>query len=152
MADMKTAAYICSGCGIGERSNVAQMTKVAHKEGKMALVREHAFLCSAEGVQMIRDDIDKEGVTHIAIAACSRRAKIEAFNFPDVAMSRANLREGVIWAGPEGDEHEKTTPGDGGRLRAHGLRRNEEDEGAGAPTRKPATTSASWWWAAASPA
>ena len=31
------------------------------------------------------------------IAACSRRAKTEAFHFPTVAMARANLREGVIW-------------------------------------------------------
>ena len=58
---------------------------------------EHDFLCNADGVQMIRDDIDNEGVTHVMIAACSRRAKTEAFHFPTVAMARANLREGVIW-------------------------------------------------------
>jgi len=47
----------------------------------MHLVREHDFLCSEAGVQLIRDDIDKEGVTHMVIAACSRRAKTEAFYF-----------------------------------------------------------------------
>ncbi len=103
MSEMKTAAYICQGCGIGERLSAKQMAVVAQKEGKMQLVREHAFLCSAEGVQMIRDDIEKEAVTHIMIAACSRRAKTEAFNFPDVTMTRANIREGVIWSQPEGD-------------------------------------------------
>ena len=41
MADMKTAAYICKGCGIGERVNAAQMAGIATKEGKMPLVREH---------------------------------------------------------------------------------------------------------------
>ncbi len=107
MADNKFAAYICSGCGIGDKLDVAQLTSVAKKEGKMALVRDHAFLCSAEGVQMIRDDIEKEAVTHIAIAACSRRAKTEAFNFTDVAMSRGNLREGVIWAVADGAEHDE---------------------------------------------
>jgi len=71
----------------------------------MALVRDHAFLCNSEGVQMIRDDIEKEGVTHVCIAACSRRAKTEAFHFPAVAMTRANLREGVIWVVAEGSEH-----------------------------------------------
>ncbi len=76
--------------------------KIAQKEGKMELVREHDFLCNADGVQTIRDDIEKEGVTHICIAACSRRAKTEAFNFPAVAMARANLREGVIWVGRRG--------------------------------------------------
>ena len=101
MSEMKTAAYICQGCGIGERIDTAQMAKVATREGKMALVREHAFLCNAEGVQMINDDIANEGVNHIMIAACSRRAKTEAFYFPHVAMARANIREGVIWSQPD---------------------------------------------------
>src|SRR3990172_11791577 len=101
MADMKTAAYICKGCGIGERVNAAQMAGIAAKEGKMHLVREHEFLCNAAGVQMIRDDLAKEAVTHVMIAACSRRAKTEAFQFPSVALARANIREGVIWSQPD---------------------------------------------------
>ena len=109
MADMKTAAYICKGCGIGERVDTAQMAKVATKEGKMHLAREHDFLCSAAGVQTITDDIDKEGVTHVVIAACSRRAKTEAFYFPSVALARANIREGVIWARPDTEEARETT-------------------------------------------
>ena len=106
MADNKFAAYICSGCGIGDKLNVAQLEKIAQKEGKMAVVRNHPFLCSAEGVQLISKDIESEGVTHVAIAACSRRAKTEAFNFPTVAVSRGNLREGVIWVVAEGAEHD----------------------------------------------
>jgi quinone-modifying oxidoreductase subunit QmoB len=104
MSEMKAAAYICRGCGIGERVDTAQMAKIAQKEGKMQLVREHDFLCSAEGVKVIRDDIEKEGVTHLVIAACSRRAKTEAFHFPTVAVARANIREGVIWSQPEDEE------------------------------------------------
>ena len=106
---MKTAAYICKGCGIGERVNATQMANIATKEGKMNLVREHDFLCNAAGVQMIRDDIGKEGVTHVMIAACSRRAKTEAFQFPATALSRANIREGVIWSQPDTPEARETT-------------------------------------------
>ncbi|MBI2314173.1 MAG: hydrogenase iron-sulfur subunit [Betaproteobacteria bacterium] len=109
MAEMKTAAYVCRGCGIGERIDTARTAKVAEKEGKVQLVRQHDFLCNAEGVQLIRDDIEKEGVTHIAIGACSRRSKTEAFYFPTVALSRANLREGVIWTQPETEEARETT-------------------------------------------
>ncbi len=105
----KLAAYLCTGCGIGERLDTKQLAMVATREGKIPSCKEHGMLCSAEGVQMIRDDIANEGVNHIAILACSRRAKMEAFNFPEVAMSRANLREGVIWLRPEGDEHQETT-------------------------------------------
>ncbi len=109
MSEMKTAAYICRGCGLGERLDAAQLSKVAEREGKMNLTRAHDFLCNAEGVQMIRDDIEKERVTHVMIAACSRRSKTEAFRFPTVALSRANLREGVIWSQPDTPEAKETT-------------------------------------------
>jgi len=109
MADMKTAAYVCGGCGIAERVDTAQLAKIAEREGKMNLVREHPFLCSAEGVETIRKDIESGGVTHLAIAACSRRAKTEAFHFPAAAVSRANIREGVIWVRPANDESRETT-------------------------------------------
>ena len=62
-------------------------------------VREHACLCSDDGVRLIRDDVANEAVTHVMIAACSRRAKSDAFDFPGVATTRANLREGVIDVG-----------------------------------------------------
>ncbi len=104
MADMKIGAYICKGCGLGERLNIQQLANVAQKEGKAQVVREHEFLCNHQGVAMIKDDIAKEGVTHVVIAACSRRAKTEAFNFDGVALSRANLREGVIWVTPADDD------------------------------------------------
>jgi quinone-modifying oxidoreductase subunit QmoB len=105
MSDNKYAAYLCSGCGLGEALDLAATEKVAQKEGKMHLVRRHAFLCSDDGVRTIRDDIANEGVTHALVAACSRRAKTEAFHFPEVALARANLREGVLWVVAEGDEH-----------------------------------------------
>lgn len=108
-AEKKFAGYLCTGCGIGERLDPRQLIQIATREGKMASCKQHPMLCSAEGVQLIRDDITVGNATHIMIAACSRRAKVEAFSFPEVAMSRANLREGVIWLRPEGDEHQETT-------------------------------------------
>ncbi len=108
-AEKKLAGYICTGCGIGERLDAGQLETIATREGKLPSCKQHEMLCSAEGVKMIRDDIDAGEATHIMIAACSRRAKMEAFDFTDVAMSRANLREGVIWLRPEGEEHQETT-------------------------------------------
>ncbi|MDO9242985.1 MAG: hydrogenase iron-sulfur subunit [Rhodocyclaceae bacterium] len=103
----KFAAYICSGCGLGDVLNVAGLEKVAKTEGKMAVIKTHPFLCNAEGVKMIQDDIANDGVTHLCIAACSRRAKTEAFSFPTVAVTRANLREGVTWIVAEGADHDE---------------------------------------------
>ena len=107
MADNKFAAYICSGCGLGDQIDIKTLEKIALKEGKMQVVKSHPFLCNAEGVQMISDDIEKEAVTHACIAACSRRSKTEAFHFPTVAVSRANLREGVLWIVAAGEAHDE---------------------------------------------
>ena len=107
--EMKMGAYICTGCGIGDRLDVSQLEMTATRDGKAAVCKTHEFLCSEAGVKMIQDDIDNEGVNHLVLAACSRRAKTDAFNFENVAMSRANLREGVIWVRPDTDEMRETT-------------------------------------------
>ncbi len=110
MADeMKIGAYICNGCGIGDRLDSGQLEMTATRDGKAAVCQQHDFLCSEAGVKMIQDDIDKEGVNHVVIAACSRRAKTEAFAFENVTLSRANLREGVIWVRPDEDDQRETT-------------------------------------------
>ncbi len=109
MADIKVAAYICKGCGLGERLNADALVKVAQKDGKTPMTKTHDFLCNADGVALIKNDIANEGVTHVMIGACSRRSKTEAFNFPGTAVARANLREGVIWIRPDTDEARETT-------------------------------------------
>ncbi len=110
MADeKKIGAYICKGCGIGDRVDTAQMAQIATRDAKAHVAKEHEFLCNAEGIKMIQDDIDNEGVNHVAICACSRRAKVEAFNFDNVAISRGNIREGVIWVRPDTDEAKEST-------------------------------------------
>ena len=109
MADMKIGAYICGGCGISERLDVKQLTTTATRDGKAAIGKSHDFLCSAEGVNLIQADIDNEGVNRVVIVGCSRRAKTEAFNFENVTLHRANIREGVIWVRPDTEEAQETT-------------------------------------------
>jgi len=88
VADAKIGAYICKGCGLGERLNTGQLATIATREGKVAIAKEHEFLCNAAGVAMIKEDIEKEGVNRVVIAACSRRAKTEAFTFDTATISR----------------------------------------------------------------
>ncbi|QEP44909.1 hydrogenase iron-sulfur subunit [Ectothiorhodospiraceae bacterium BW-2] len=110
MADeKKIGAYICKGCGIEERLDVNQLVNTAKRDGKAAISKDHEFLCSADGVKMIQDDIDNDGVNRVVIVGCSRRAKTEAFSFEGVTLSRANIREGVIWVRPNNDEAQETT-------------------------------------------
>ena len=107
--DMKIGAYVCKGCGLGERLDTDQLEMIATREGKAAFARQHDVLCSPEGVAMIQQDIDSGEANHVVIAACSRRAKTEAFGFKNVALSRANLREGVIWVRPDVEDAKETT-------------------------------------------
>ena len=110
MADeMKIGAYICKGCGIGDRLDAGQLETTATRDGKASICQTSDFLCSEAGVKMIQDDIDNEGVNRVVIAACSRRAKNEAFAFDNVALVRTNLREGVIWVRPDTEDQQETT-------------------------------------------
>lgn len=107
--DKIIGAYICKGCGLGDRLNIEQLSMIAEREGKANIVRSHDFLCHEDGVAMIKNDIENEGVNRVVLGACSRRAKTEAFNFNSVALARANLREGVIWTRPDNDDAQETT-------------------------------------------
>ena len=109
MSDIKIGAYVCKGCGLGERLDCDELATIAKRDGKAQVVQQHDFLCSENGIKMIQSDIENEGVNRVVIAACSRRAKTEAFNFENVTISRANLREGVIWIRPDEDDMRETT-------------------------------------------
>ncbi len=63
--DKKLGAYICSGCGIGDRLDVSQLETTAKRDGKAANCKTHEFLCSKAGVEMIQKDIDDGDVNRL---------------------------------------------------------------------------------------
>ncbi|MBI3149805.1 MAG: hydrogenase iron-sulfur subunit [Betaproteobacteria bacterium] len=103
MSEIKTAAVLCTGCGIGEALDLKELARIAQKEGKIGVLREDPQACSAASVAALHAEIQEQGLTHLLIAGCSRRAKTEAFNFPGLALARCNWREGVLWSVPEGE-------------------------------------------------
>ena len=92
--EKKYGVYICKGCGIKDAMDVE---KVAGAAKKVQNYKFHDVLCSPEGVQLIKDDMAKEGVNTIIIAACSPRVKYEEFDFPGAIVERVNIREFVAW-------------------------------------------------------
>ncbi|AEF95210.1 methyl-viologen-reducing hydrogenase delta subunit [Desulfotomaculum nigrificans CO-1-SRB] len=100
----KLGFFICSGCGIGEALDVAALTKVAAKEYKVPVCHEHACLCSAEGAELIKNEIEAQQLDGVVIAACSSRVNYDVFRFPNVFLERVNLREQVIWSHEPNDE------------------------------------------------
>ncbi|MBF0463808.1 MAG: hydrogenase iron-sulfur subunit [Nitrospirae bacterium] len=101
MADSKMGVYICTGCGIGESINVEELQKTARSA---ASCKTHSFFCSDDGVQVIKDDINNDGINKIVIAACSPRVNTDAFDFDPLLYytERVNIREHVAWTQPAG--------------------------------------------------
>jgi len=104
--DKKTAVYICTGCGIGDALDIEQLKEEGTADYGIDVIRDHPFLCGPEGVDLIKQDIQGEGVNTVVIAACSHRVNYDVFNFgPDVIVQRVNLREHVAWSQTPGDEN-----------------------------------------------
>lgn len=103
--EKKYGVYICKGCGIGESVNIEKLAKAA-KSGtiKEENIKTHDILCSTEGVQLIKNDIKKDGINTVIIAACSPRVKYEEFDFSGCLTERVNIREFVAWMQPPNTE------------------------------------------------
>ncbi|MFH1140064.1 MAG: FAD-dependent oxidoreductase [Pseudomonadota bacterium] len=102
--DKKFAVYICQGCGIGENLNLEALGKVAAKEYKISNCKTHPFLCSPEGLALIKEDVDAQAANTLIIAACSPRVMYDAFDFPGCIVERVNLREQVVWCTKPNEE------------------------------------------------
>jgi quinone-modifying oxidoreductase subunit QmoB len=101
--DKKIAVCICQGCDIGKSLDVEALEKLVSDEGGVALCRSHPFLCSDEGVELIKKEI-QQGANTLVIAGCSPRFNADRFTFDGCLTERVNLREMVIWSHPPSDE------------------------------------------------
>ncbi|MBW1805800.1 MAG: FAD-dependent oxidoreductase [Deltaproteobacteria bacterium] len=101
--EKKISVYICSGCGIGDSIDMEQLGKVATDEGSATICRNHPYLCSQEGVDLIKKDMDDEGVNSLIIAACSHRVMYDVFDFEGCIVDRVNIREQVVWCQKPGE-------------------------------------------------
>ncbi|RLB09940.1 MAG: heterodisulfide reductase subunit A [Deltaproteobacteria bacterium] len=102
--EKKIGVYICTGCGIGESLDIDKLSEIATGEYNVPLCKTHPFLCGKEGIQVIKDDIEKEGVNAVVIMGCSPRVNYDVFKFPNVVVERGNIREQVVWSHPANDE------------------------------------------------
>ena len=101
--EKKLAVWICQGCDIGNSLDVAALEKVVTGECGVAQCRSHAFLCSDEGVDTIKKEI-QQGVNTLVIAGCSPRFNTATFTFDECLTERVNLRESVVWSHAANDE------------------------------------------------
>jgi len=101
----KTGIYVCSGCGIGSSVGTPKLLDLATAAAAGGPVRTSPAFC-LEDAQLIKADIEQEGVDSVVIAACSPRVNTDVFRFPSVFVERVNIREQVAWSHPP--NHEET--------------------------------------------
>jgi heterodisulfide reductase subunit A len=102
----RVGVYVCH-CG----SNIAGMVDVAevarwageNLEG-VVVSRDYKFMCSSLGQELIEEDIKKEGLTRVVVAACSPhlhektfRRTVATAGMNPYLMQMASLREHVSW-------------------------------------------------------
>ena len=102
--ETKVGVYICKGCDIGNSLDIEKLSEVAG-ETEAVLCKSHGILCSGEGIELIKSDLEGEGINRVVVAACSQRVFPELFDFGrEVMTERANLREQVAWSHTPNDE------------------------------------------------
>ncbi len=101
----RVGVYVCHcGSNIAGTVDVEEVTRWAGTLDGVTVAREHKFMCSSLGQALIEDDIRKDGLTLIVVAACSphlhektfRRACANAGLNPFL-LQMANIREHVSW-------------------------------------------------------
>jgi heterodisulfide reductase subunit A len=102
----KVGIYVCHcGSNIAGMVDVEEVAKWAGENLRdVAISRDYKFMCSSLGQQMIEEDIKKEKLTRVVVAACSphlhektfRRACSNAGLNPYLCQM-TNLREHVSW-------------------------------------------------------
>ena len=101
----KTGVYICTGCDIGNATDVAALQKVVTSELRIGVCKAHPCLCGEEGVNRLKDELQREGLDRLVLGACSSRYHRDTFDFgKQTLVARAPLREYVAWTQPHGTD------------------------------------------------
>ncbi|MHA1293029.1 MAG: 4Fe-4S binding protein, partial [Promethearchaeota archaeon] len=109
----RIGVYVCHcGINIGGVVSVPDLVKYALTLPDVVLAREYKFMCSDNGQQMIKDDIEAGLLNRVVVAACSPRMHEPTFRLTckeaglnPFLFEQANIREHATWVNmkdPEG--------------------------------------------------
>ncbi|MHB8968909.1 MAG: FAD-dependent oxidoreductase [Pirellulaceae bacterium] len=102
----RVGVYVCHcGSNIAGRVDVEDVAKWAgeHLEG-VVVARDYKFMCSDLGQKMVEEDIKKEGLTRVVVAACSPHLHEKTFRractnggLNPYLLEMTNIREHCSW-------------------------------------------------------
>jgi quinone-modifying oxidoreductase subunit QmoB len=130
--------YICTGCGIGECTDVRKLAEISSNE--LGVDSEvHPPLCVPEGVEFLRKDIEAAGAGRAVIVACSSRVNWDVFS-PDSLgvdmVERVNIREQVAWSKPPSTPETQLLAEDYLRMGVVRAQKSEPPQGKAEPTER----------------
>jgi heterodisulfide reductase subunit A2 len=105
MAEEKIAVYFCHcGSNIAGKVDVDDVVAWAAEQPNVAIAREYKYMCSDPGQDLIKKDIQENGINRVVVAACSptmheptfRKAAADAGLNPFL-LQMANVREHCSW-------------------------------------------------------
>jgi heterodisulfide reductase subunit A len=108
----KIGIYVCHcGSNIAGKVDVEQVAKWAGEHIQdVAVSRDYKFMCSSLGQSMIEEDIKKEGLTRVVVAACSPHLHEKTFRrvcsnagLNPYLLEMTNVREHCSWVHKDRD-------------------------------------------------
>jgi len=102
--DRKPGVYLCEGCGIKDAVSVDDLEGVVTGELNISHCRRSDAFCAGDGFEQLSGDVRDGTVNQPIVVGCSPRVMCEEFGSLGVEVTRANIREQVIWCQPAGTE------------------------------------------------
>jgi heterodisulfide reductase subunit A len=111
----KIGVYIChcgtNIAGVVDVKELSRWTKEQLGHRGVVIARDEKFLCSSVGQELIENDIKKEGLTRVVVAACSPhlhektfRSSCERAGLNPYLCEMTSIREQVSWVHSDADE------------------------------------------------
>lgn len=108
----RVGVYVCEcGNNISDQVDIAALVQTLEGTPGVVKVMPYRLLCSKEGQELLGEEIRKERLTHLVVAACSPRQHLTTFKEVCVRgglnphlLQMANIREQCAWITPDRQE------------------------------------------------
>jgi len=113
--ERKIGVYVCEcGPNISEKIDIDKVINAVSSSEDVVVVERFKLLCSADGKKFLEEQIKKQGLTHLVVAACSPKEHEKTFmevcensGINPYLFQLANIREQCAWITDDKEEATK---------------------------------------------
>jgi len=110
--NLKIGVYICEcGPNIAEKIDIDKIIDIVTPLEDVAIVEKFKLLCSVDGKKFLEEEIKKNNITHLVVAACSPKQHEKTFmevcenaGLNPYLFQLANIREQCAWVTDDKNE------------------------------------------------